>query len=78
MDATAAVHGAVGSGPMSLLREEREVQASPGKLAWLFEPYLQDLYERRVWQEIQRFEDFSTGAQLVARWRWRPRAPARW
>jgi hypothetical protein len=66
MDATAAVHSGAGSGPIALLREEREVQASPGKLAWLFEPYLQDLYERRVWQEIQRFEDFSTGAHLVA------------
>ena len=66
MDATAAVHGGAGNGPMALLREEREVQASPGKLAWLFEPYLEDLYERRVWQEIQRFEDFSTGAHLVA------------
>ena len=41
------------------------MQASPGKMAWLFEPYLQDLYERRQWQEIQRFESFSTGAQLV-------------
>ena len=66
MDATTAVHGAAASGPMVLLREEREVQASPGKLEWLFDPYLQDLYERRVWQEIQRFEDFSTGAHLVA------------
>ena len=66
MDAAAAVHGAAGSSPLALLHEEREVQASPGKLAWLFEPYLQDLYERRVWQEIQRFEDFSTGAHLVA------------
>ncbi len=66
MDATAAVHGAPGSGPMALLREEREVQVSPGKLAWLFEPYLEDLYERRAWQELQRFEDFSTGAHLVA------------
>jgi hypothetical protein len=66
MDATAAVHGLPGAGPMSILHEEREVQASPGKLAWLFTPYLEDLYERRVWQEIQRFEDFSTGAHLVA------------
>jgi hypothetical protein len=66
MDATAAVHGPTGAGPMSILHEEREVQASPGKLAWLFTPYLEDLYERRVWQEIQRFEDFSTGAHLVA------------
>jgi hypothetical protein len=66
MDATAAVHSAAGSGPLALLHEEREVQASPAKLEWLFDPYLQDLYERRVWQEIQRFEDFATGAHLVA------------
>ena len=66
MDATAAVHGVPAGSPMSLLHDEREVQASPGKLEWLFDPYLQDLYERRVWQEIQRFEDFATGAHLVA------------
>jgi hypothetical protein len=66
MDATAVAHGAAGAGPLSILHEEREVQASPGKLEWLFEPYLEDLYERRVWQEIQRFEDFSPGAHLVA------------
>jgi hypothetical protein len=66
MDATAAVHGPAAAGPMSILREEREVQASPGKMEWLFDPYLEDLYERRVWQEIERFEDFSTGAHLVA------------
>jgi hypothetical protein len=35
-------------------------------MAWLFEPYLQDLYERRQFQDIQRFESFSTGARLVA------------
>jgi hypothetical protein len=66
MDATTAVHGAATAGPLSILHEEREVQAEPAKLEWLFEPYLEDLYERRVWQEIQRFEDFSTGAHLVA------------
>ncbi|HLK88602.1 MAG TPA: hypothetical protein VKZ18_01835 [Polyangia bacterium] len=66
MDATAAVHGPAAAGPMAILREEREVQAAPGKMEWLFDPYLEDLYERRVWQEIQRFEDFSTGAHLVA------------
>ncbi len=66
MDATAAVHGPAGAGPLALLRDEREVQGEPAKLAWLFEPYLQDLYDRRVWKEIQRFEDFSTGAHLVA------------
>jgi hypothetical protein len=52
-------------GPMSVLKDERQVQASPGKLAWLFEPYLQDVYERRQWHDIQRFESFSTGARLV-------------
>src|SRR6185369_6789343 len=37
-----------------------------GKMAWLFEPYLQDLYERRQWNEIARFEASSVGARLVA------------
>jgi hypothetical protein len=53
-------------GPLVLLRNEREVQAQVIKLAWLFEPYLQELYERRQWKEIARFEDFSPGARLVA------------
>jgi hypothetical protein len=65
MEATAAVHAPPGNGPLALLHEEREVQVSPAKLSWMFEPYLQDLYERRQWQDIQRFEDFSTGAHLV-------------
>jgi hypothetical protein len=42
------------------------VQDNAGRLSWLFEPYLQDLYERRQWQEIQRFENASTGAKLVS------------
>jgi len=53
-------------GPMAIMKDEREVQAFPGKMAWLFEPYLQDLYERRQWQEIDHFEKFSPGARLVA------------
>jgi hypothetical protein len=53
-------------GPMSLLTDERTVQAHPTKLAWLFETYLQDLYERRQWSEIERFEAWSAGARLVA------------
>jgi hypothetical protein len=52
-------------GPMSLLREERQVQEWPGKMAWLFEPYLQDLYERRLWKDIENFESASVGARLV-------------
>ena len=66
MDATAAVHGPAAAGPLALLREEREVQVSPARLEWLFDPYLEDLYERRVWQDIQHFQDFSTGARLVS------------
>jgi hypothetical protein len=33
---------------------------------WLFEPYLQDLYERRQWNEITTFESSFVGARLVA------------
>jgi hypothetical protein len=66
MEAVAAASQPPGNGPLSILKDEREVQAFPGRLAWLFEPYLQDLYERRQWPEIQRFEQFSSGARLVA------------
>jgi len=52
-------------GPMSLLRDERQVQEWPGKIAWLFEPYLQDLYEKRLWKDIDHFESASVGARLV-------------
>jgi hypothetical protein len=57
---------AMAQGPRSLLRNEREVQASVAKLAWLFEPYLQDLYEKKQWKEIAQFEASSAGAKLVA------------
>jgi hypothetical protein len=53
-------------GPMTLLADERRVQGSPAKLAWLFEPYLTSLYERRQWSAINDFERRSTGARLVA------------
>jgi hypothetical protein len=53
-------------GPLSLLRDEQQVQAAPGRLAWLFEPYLSELYERRQFREIQRLEGTSVGARLVA------------
>jgi hypothetical protein len=54
------------TGPMMLLLDEDEVQRNAGTLSWLFEPYLQGLYEHRRWKEIDRFEAFSPGAQLVA------------
>jgi hypothetical protein len=58
--------GKLGQGPLQLLRDERSVQERPTKMAWLFEAYLQNAYERRRWQEIEHFESFSTGAHLVA------------
>jgi hypothetical protein len=64
--AAALLAGTPGAGPLSLLHDEREVQDVAGRLAWIFEPYLQDLYERRQWNEIERFEAASTGARLVA------------
>jgi hypothetical protein len=66
LEAVTAASEPVGSGPLSILKDEREVQSFPGRMAWLFEPYLQDLYERRQWKEIERFEQFSPGARLVA------------
>jgi len=66
LEAVTAASQPAGVGPLSILKDEREVQAFPGKMAWLFEPYLQDLYERRQWQEIDHFEKFSTGARVVA------------
>jgi len=65
LDASIA-SGEIKKGPMGLLREERAVQAHPTKMAWLFENYLQNLYERRQWNEVERFESFSPGARLVA------------
>jgi hypothetical protein len=62
----AAAAGKLAEGPITLLRDEREVQDSAAKMSWLFEPYLQDLYERRQWKEIEAFEGASTGARLVA------------
>ena len=57
---------AAAQGPRSILHNDREVHSAVAKLAWLFEPYLQDLYEKRQWQEIAHFEASSPGARLVA------------
>jgi hypothetical protein len=57
---------AAAQGPLALLRDERAVVASVDKLAWIFEPYLQERYEDRRWKEIASFEASSPGAKLVA------------
>jgi hypothetical protein len=64
-DEMEAAYQAGKPGPLQLLKDERQVQASPTRLSWLFEPYLTDLYERRQWKQIERFESSSTGARLV-------------
>jgi hypothetical protein len=52
-------------GPLVLLADERAVQTMPARLAALFAPYLQGLYERRLWSDLSRFESTSPGARLV-------------
>ena len=54
------------TGPMKMLKEERDVQAAPLRYAWLFAPYLSSLYDRRQWHEIDAFESYSPGARLTA------------
>jgi hypothetical protein len=60
----ARAHGKLG--PMVLLQDERAVQASPARMAWLFSTYLVTMYERRQWADIRGFESVSTGARLVS------------
>src|SRR5262249_34456874 len=66
LEAVTAANQPPGAGPLSILKDERGGGGFRGKMAWVFEPYLQDLYERRQWQEIDRFEKFSVGARAVA------------
>jgi hypothetical protein len=53
-------------GPLAMLKDEHVVQQNAQRLAWLFRPELSDLYDRRLWDELARFEAFSPGAKLVA------------
>ena len=66
MDTVDQLQGDPRRGPMALLADEDEVQHNAPRISWLFEPYLQALYERRRWKDIDRFEAFSPGARLVA------------
>jgi hypothetical protein len=53
-------------GPRTLLRDEHEVVDQVAKLTWLFRPYLEDLYDRRLWKPLSNFESSASGAKLVA------------
>lgn len=51
--------------PMCLLHDEREVYPRMLRLIGLFTPFLHDLYERRMWEPIDKFLAKSPGAKLV-------------
>jgi hypothetical protein len=53
-------------GPMQLLDDERAVHTSLLKFTAIFSHYLTDLYERRQWAEIDKFEKYSPGAHLLS------------
>ncbi len=53
------------AGPMTLLRDDREVNTNLVKLSGLFLTFLQDVFERRQWKAITRFLAYSKGARLV-------------
>lgn len=52
-------------GPLYLLGDEREVEASLQKLLGLFTPFLHEMYERRQWQTIEKFMASSPSAKLI-------------
>lgn len=52
-------------GPLVLLKDEREVQQTVTRLEGLFEGTLTDYYERRLWNEIARFQNYSSGAHVI-------------
>jgi hypothetical protein len=65
-DETEAARRAGTAGPFVLLQDQRELQGSLGRMAWLFTPHLSALYERRQWSEIAWFESHSAGARLIS------------
>ena len=50
---------------MVLLSDEQQAQMHATRLAWLFTPALINMYTRRQWNDIERFEKTSTGAHLI-------------
>lgn len=52
-------------GPLYLLGDEREVEASLQKLLGLFTPFLHEMYERRQWQTIEKFTASSPSAKMI-------------
>ena len=64
-DETQAAQAQGQPGPLVMLKDEREVQQNVSRFAGLFEPTLTEMYERRLWDEIAKFQNYSTGAHVV-------------
>lgn len=54
------------SSPLNLLADERSVYPNLFRWVGLLSPYLQDLYERRIWDRIDKVMAKNQGAKLVA------------
>jgi hypothetical protein len=65
-DETQAAQAQGQPGPLVMLKDEREVQQNVSRFTGLFENTLDDYYERRLWDEIAKFENYSPGAHVVA------------
>jgi hypothetical protein len=67
--ATGSRHADAGAGaivnPLALLRDERAVQKEPARLAWLFTPALEELYQKRQWGELRKLEAGGSGAHIL-------------
>jgi hypothetical protein len=64
-DETQAAQAQGQPGPLVMLKDERDVQQNVQRFAGLFEDTLNDYYERRLWDEITRFQNYSTGAHVI-------------
>jgi hypothetical protein len=53
------------AGPMIVLRDEQIVQKDLIRLAWIFTPAITEMYQKRQWTELERFEKYSVGAHLI-------------
>ncbi|MGZ3425088.1 MAG: hypothetical protein ACXVCV_00500 [Polyangia bacterium] len=65
-DETQAAQAQGQPGPLVMLKDERDVQQNVQRFCGLFEDTLNDYYERRLWNEIAKFQSYSTGAHVVA------------
>jgi hypothetical protein len=65
-DETQAAQSQGQPGPLAMLKDERDVQQNVQRFCGLFENTLNDYYERRLWDELAKFGNYSTGAHVVA------------